>query len=155
MLDTRHPELLDTLASTLDTMAFAAVMRAQDPSSTRPPRRPHRLSIHFTSPLRGHLELVAPEFLGVLLAANMLGTDPQDPEARDRAIDVLKEVLNVTCGRLLQQIAATLPGAMEMSLPESQTFDPDTDWAPLLADPATAILDIEGQLVAIRLVESP
>ncbi len=67
------------------------------------------VSIRFTGRggARGELDLLAPRGFGRLLAANLTAAAPDDPEVDARAIDVLKELLNVTCGDFVTRYAAT------------------------------------------------
>ncbi len=68
-----------------------------------------RAEIHFTGDRHGSLVLIGPSNLCPLLAANVLGADPDDPRAVERADDAIKELLNVACGHLLSTIAGEDP----------------------------------------------
>ena len=55
-----------------------------------------------------------------------------------------------TCGRLLQKTAGG--ASVEMTLPELEPFDAAKQW-PSFGDSAT-LLEVEGNLIAIRLTET-
>jgi chemotaxis protein CheY-P-specific phosphatase CheC len=58
-------------------------------------------SIAFRGQIDGQIEIVAPCDFCTELAANMLGTDPNDDVAERRGIDSLRELLNITCGNFV------------------------------------------------------
>jgi hypothetical protein len=153
MLEHPFSTAAQSLADAVETMAFVSLM----PPEQRSPLPPDllRVSISFTGPRAGSLELIAPAAFGALLAANMLGCDPTDPDAAGRAADAMKELMNVTCGDLLPKIAAGHPRGFEMGLPQVQTLDDPAAWeAHLDAEPGN-LCDAEGHLVAVWLKGAP
>jgi hypothetical protein len=99
----------------------------------------------------GALELVSPDAFGATLAANLLGVEPTDPDARQKNEDALRELLNVTCGTLLRNCGATTEGFVEMTVPTQQVFDLKK-WDQFIKDDAI-VIDADGQKIAIRRVE--
>lgn len=96
------------------------------------------------------VELMAPRELGALIAGNMLGCDPSDEMAATRAVDALRELLNVTCGQLLQHPHLARLGG-EMGIPQVQMLS-DADAVRQWLDAAGyQAFNAEGHLVAIRL----
>ena len=61
-------------------------------------------TITFSGATSGTLAVCAPENLCVELAANILGTDVQDPDARLRGADTLGEVANIAAGHIATRI---------------------------------------------------
>ena len=61
-------------------------------------------SIAFKGEIEGKIEIVAPCDFCTELAANMLGTDPNDDVAERRGIDSLRELLNITCGNFVTAV---------------------------------------------------
>ncbi|MDR0307227.1 MAG: chemotaxis protein CheX [Chitinispirillales bacterium] len=61
------------------------------------------VSMSFMGPTNGRLEIAAGQDLCLILAANMLGAEPDEEEAANHAVDALKEALNVVCGRFLTE----------------------------------------------------
>ena len=66
-------------------------------------------SISFTGSCTGQVRIDAPLEMCVELSSNMLGIDADDPAAQMGAEDALKELLNVTCGRLLTALYGEEP----------------------------------------------
>lgn len=58
----------------------------------------------FRGPSSGKLFICLPDSLMLLIAANMLGVDEDDPDAEQKSLDATKEVLNIICGNLLPKI---------------------------------------------------
>ena len=50
------------------------------------------------------------------LAANVLGLDEDDEKVEEKARDALKELLNVSCGNILTELAGTEP-VFDLSVP--------------------------------------
>lgn len=61
--------------------------------------------INFGGALDGSFSMIAPLDMGVELAANMLGTDPDDDGAEKKASDACGELLNVVSGNLVTELA--------------------------------------------------
>ena len=61
------------------------------------------VAIGFSGPASGTLELLCGLDFSRELAANSLGAEPEDIEDDDEAIDAVKELLNVVCGRFLTE----------------------------------------------------
>jgi hypothetical protein len=108
------------------------------------------LSMGFSGPLSGALQLAVPPGLCVALAANMLGMDDDDEEAADKGLDAMKEVLNVTCGNILTELAGTEP-VFTLTIPEVKPLDAP-GWADWLADPAAMgfLIDEHPALLRFR-----
>lgn len=114
------PQLSEVCAQVLEQHAF--MFAGPDPG----PVPDHRaapmlmLTIHFSGPVRGKLELVVPEEMGATLAANLLGIEPA--EALAQGEDALKELLNIMCGQVLTAFHGS--GAVfELSIPLALKID--------------------------------
>lgn len=140
-----------SLAESAETMAFVSLIPAEAPVVLSPDALLVRIT--FTGPINGHVELVAPEAFGALLAGNMLGCEPADPDAAGRAIDALKELMNITCGDLLSKVGHS--GGFEMGLPQVNNAADTDGWREYLTAHPDAAFDAEGHLVAIRLQGAP
>jgi hypothetical protein len=148
MSEIQNAIIVETLVEALATMAFVPLMPIE--GETPVPTDPRHVKIDFTAPNPGSIELVAPIGLGLLLAANILGTDTSDPEAAARGDDALRELVNVTCGTLLRHFATH--GQMpRMGLPASAPFDAE-QWESYIAQPDVHVLDADGHVIAIRLL---
>jgi hypothetical protein len=146
-------DFVEGLAYAMETLAFVCLGPADD-------RTVPALPVHCTMTCGGRgpamrLHMIAPISLGHVVAANMLGTEPTDPHAADRALDSLREIMNVSCGALCARAAADAPTeAIELGLPESAALDAadaPARWESALARPDTQILDADGHVIAVWL----
>ena len=71
----------------------------------------------FVGVMQGSVGVVVLPEMCLEVAANMLGVDPDDEEAMDKGRDALKELLNITCGHLLTNIAGEEP-VFDLTVPE-------------------------------------
>jgi hypothetical protein len=94
-------KLLEAIAEALQTMAFVTIEPLTEPVPAG-----ERLCIiqTFSGPVRGQFQLDAPRALGALIAANLLASEPDAPEAQAKAEDALREVTNVTAGLMLRSL---------------------------------------------------
>jgi hypothetical protein len=150
MFETHTSSIVESLVQAMETMAFTTPTPA-DPSA-QPSADSLLLSMPFTGPLSGTVEMVASEKVGIDLAANILATAPQDPAAKDYARDALKELLNVTCGLLLPTLAPEESDGtpFRMTLPQLKNFDCQTQWSAFAAAENTCVFDVDGRLLALR-----
>jgi hypothetical protein len=150
MNDLHTSRAIDALVLALETMTFTTPILAD--SSLSPSPDSMLVSMPFTGPICGSVEMVASETIGLLLAANILATTPEDPAAKCYAQDALKELLNVTCGLLLPTLVPKESAAIpfRMTLPELASFDCQTQWQAFAAASDTCVLDVEGRLIALR-----
>lgn len=145
---------MEALVRAMETMAFTTPTLA-DPSLSPSPES-FQLSMPFTGPICGSVEMVASEKVGICLAASILATTPEDPAAQRYAKDALKELLNVTCGLLLPTLVPPDSDAthFRMTLPQLAVFDCQTQWPAFAAAPDTCILDVDGGLIALRVTRA-
>jgi len=149
MPDTQVPLIVETLCEALETMAFISVMPAEPPDT--PPAELRRVSIQFTKPEPGSIELLAPAAFGQMLAANLLGTDPADPIAAAGADDAVRELVNVACGSLLHKHGGASAEPLLMSVPQVRAAGPE-EWQPFIASAGAHLLDGDGIPFAVRLI---
>jgi hypothetical protein len=140
--------LPDVVADALDAMAFVAALPAGPPSAL--PAELVVCDIAFGGPLAGRLEAVLPLDLARVLAANLLGTAPDDPECEARAGDAVQEVLNVVCGRLLARLPERTLAETRMDLPRVRPAEAG-EWAAVAAHPHAITFDADGHPLAVRL----
>jgi hypothetical protein len=153
MLEQSFSNAGQSLADSAETMAFVSLMPPDGPCAL--PLDLLRVSISFTGPLTGSLELIAPAAFGALLAANMLGCDPSDPDAVTRSTDAMKELMNITCGDLLPKIVDGPPRGFEMGLPHIEPLEDRPGWEAHLAAEPGNLFDAEGHIVAVWLKGAP
>lgn len=141
------------LAESAETMAFLSLLPAEQPFAM--PDQMLCVRIGFAGPTPGTLELAAPESFGALLAANMLGCDPSDADASARAVDAIKELINVTCGAMLSRLTGGQGHGYEMSLPAVEPLENRSDWEELLNHDPGCAFDAEGHFLAVRVIGGP
>lgn len=150
MLKPATNELVEGLAYALETLAFVCLAPAEMPEL---PQQPVRCTMVCKGSLAMRLNMIAPLSLGHVIAANMLGTDPGDPEAVNRAFDSLREVMNVTCGALCAKVGEAELISVELELPDATAIEGDAAkaaWDAALAGGAMA-LDADGNTIAVWL----
>jgi hypothetical protein len=87
------------------------------------------------------------------VAANVLGLDPDDKEAKQRGTDAIKELLNVTCGHILTMVAGER-AVFDVGVPKVSVLK-QGDWEILLSFPETLGFRIDDKPVLMRLVLHP
>jgi len=114
--------LTDILGTVLQESAFMFVEPDQEPVEWAP--QVFAATLAFESVRGGTLRLTAALPVGVALAANMLGTDPTDPEAIENGRAAISEILNVIGGAFVTRYFGTkvpsqlgLPQALLSSKP--------------------------------------
>lgn len=148
MLRTHNASLVEAFVRVLETMAFISPEPREAPVTAPPDLLLGR--IEFSGPLRGAVEVVASEAFGALLAANVLGTSPAEPDAADRGRDAIKELVNVTCGALLASLASSPTNPFEVNIPRLSDFRAGEQWTPFVTSRDSACFDADGHTVAIR-----
>ncbi len=152
MLETESQLLVETLAEALETTAFVALMPGEPGAPA--PAELRIVSIEFTRSDKAALELAAPRAFGQMLSANILGVEPDDEAAITGADDVLKEVVNITCGNLLMRLAQDTDESPKMSLPKINIPTDEQAWASFAHSPGAFVLDADGHTIAIRVKQS-
>lgn len=138
--------VVEALLQSLETMAFVSLAPA---GSDAPPQRLRRVSIELASPVAARVEMMAPEALGQLLCANIMGIDPSEPDAQAGGDDALRELMNVTGGALL---SSAFPGAeANMGLPRLEAVEDADEWRRFIAGEDVQVLDADGHTIALRL----
>jgi two-component system chemotaxis response regulator CheY len=104
----------------------------------------------FSGAMRGDIQLALTRDGCREIAANILGVPADDPQAEDGAEEALKEMLNVTCGRILTSLAGDEP-VFDLSIPE-QLAAGSGDWQRLSSHQDTMAFLIEDQPALLRLL---
>jgi CheY-specific phosphatase CheX len=106
------------------------------------------VSIGFGGVLAGSIDLAVSRALCVEVAANMLGVDSAEERARERAEDAIREVLNVTCGQILTDLAGERP-MFTLTVPLARELTTDA-FTPIIRDSASTAFTIDGEPVWLR-----
>lgn len=143
-----NAELVESLATALDAMAFITLAPPEEP--LLPPDEPVLIRIAYRGARSGRVELVASRGLGRMLLDNTLAHDPSDTLVMPNPDDALVELANVTSGILLKRFA---DGARcEMSIPELTPFDAEHEWDAFVASGEADVVIADGSVVAIRAI---
>ena len=138
-----------TFSEVLANLAF--LFTGEEPTDPPSASRWWEASIAYRGPYGGTLRLrCTPEF-AALLAANLLGTDPQAAPAGARAADSVKELMNVFCGHFVTTVYGT-KHVFDVSLPEIREL-PAEDAADAASEGDFATVYVEGHIV--RIVHEP
>jgi chemotaxis protein CheY-P-specific phosphatase CheC len=104
----------------------------------------------FRGALEGSVAIVVSETLAVEMAASTLGREPGDPEAAQRAQDVVRELASIIGGQLVTALAE--PGTdVEFSPPVLFALQ-DEDWERLRQDSQTQCFDVNAHPAMLRVV---
>ena len=102
----------------------------------------------FAGHSEGSIEMVVPTEMCEEIAANVLGMDPEDDLVRERALDALKEMLNVTCGHILTSTAGDGP-VFDLTVPAVRELD-GAAWAAFLDDPESLSFMVDDSPTALK-----
>lgn len=106
--------------------------------------------MEFKGASAGTLALAVPAHMCLELAANVLGLDSDDPDVMSKAIDALKELLNVSCGNLLTALAGEKP-LFDLTVPTAAKLDGD-GWNELLKAQDTMTFVVDDYSVLLQFV---
>ncbi len=150
MQNTCESLLTESLSEALETMAFIMVMPpAEEPAA---PQEAVQVTMQFTGPKSGTVELMAGKDFLIAMAANVLGVDPGEEEAQAKGVDAFREILNTTCGVLLPKLASSPADVFNVTLPEDESFTGPEHWQKFLSQEGAVVLDADGSPLACRLV---
>ena len=149
MLEISDNILVESITEALETMAFMMVMPPEEELPV--PEQSIRVDMNFTGPVRGKVELMAGLDFTWNMAANVMGLDPDDEEAKSKGTDAFKELVNTVCGVLLPKLASSPKDIFDVSIPNAQTFETTDDWNNFITQSDVRVLDVDCQPVAVRL----
>ncbi|MBN1806366.1 MAG: chemotaxis protein CheX [Sedimentisphaerales bacterium] len=146
MIDTKNI-LIDSLEQTLETMAFLTIEPLEEDMST--PERPTLAEISFTGPINGTIQILAGLDFCKILAENIGAITEVDNET---CYDALKELSNVTSGLLLPLLSNSKAEVFDITIPTIKNGNDLPTWNEFVEQPDSSILNVEGNLIAARLI---
>jgi len=151
MADLYVETLESVFAEVLEQLAF---MFADPPESEDPALQEDIVvaTMSFHNAAEGLIQLVVPRSMGPILAANVLGLDPDDEMVTRAPYDALKELLNVTCGNVLTAIAGDEP-VFDLTVPEIAE-QPRESWEGLRSRENTVFCLVDDYPVLLHLESS-
>ncbi len=78
--------------------------------------------ISFSGPKKGRIALASSFQFGTELAANLLGVEPDDEQAAEKAGGALSEILNMLAGSLVAEVFGT-GVVVNLGIPETKRID--------------------------------
>lgn len=139
--------LTNSLAQALETMAFLTIIPPEDDMAA--PEQTVLAEISFTGPKNGTIQMLAGLDFCRILAENIGAlTEVSDETCHD----ALKELSNVTSGLLLPTLACSQADIFDITIPTIKNGDDCPKWNEFVEQPNSCILNIEGYLVATRLM---
>ncbi len=115
-MKTEHKEIIARVfPDVLEKMAFMFAEPIEEDADLASEGEFVKAQMSFAGPFDGVVELIVPASLCPVMAENILGDF--DPETPEKAYDALKEILNVTCGNVLTEIAGEKP-VFDLTVPQ-------------------------------------
>ena len=139
--------LTDSLAQALETMAFLTIMPPEDDMT--PPEQTVLAEISFTGLKNGTIQILAGLDFCRILAENIGVLTEVSDETCHAA---LKELSNVTSGLLLPVLAYSPADVFDITIPTIKHGEDCPKWNEFVEQSNICILNIEGYLVASRLI---
>lgn len=139
--------LTDSLAQALETMAFLTIIPPEEDMAA--PEQTILAEISFTGPKNGTIQILSGLDLCRILAENIGALTEVNDET---CYDALRELSNVTCGLLLPVLACTKADVFDLTIPTIKNGDDSSKWNEFVEQPNSYILNIEGYLLATRLI---
>ncbi len=149
MQEIRENILAEAFSEALETMAFMMVMPLEEELPI--PHEMVKVSMQFTGPVSGTVEIMGGKDFLVAMAANVLGIDPEDEEVQTKGVDAFREILNTTCGVLLPKLASSPADVFNVTLPADESFAGQEHWQKFIGQQGTTVLDVDGNPLACRL----
>ena len=146
MIETKQV-LVDSLEQTLETMAFLTIEPLEEDMCA--PEKPVLAEISFSGPKSGTIQILAGLDFCRILAENIGALTEVNNET---CYDALKEFSNVTSGVLLPLLANSKAEVFDLTIPTIQKEDDSPNWNEFIEQPDISILNVEGNLIAARLI---
>ena len=135
------------LSVALETMAFLTILPIDE--DLLAPEETILAEMSFTGPKSGTVQILAGLDFAGILAENIGALD----EVKDEnAFDALKELANVVCGLVLPMVASSQTDVFDVTVPAIKSGDDAPKWNQFVDDRKSCISNIEGFLVATRLI---
>lgn len=145
--------LARSLADVLEAVAFVSLMPLDSDIHT-PPAEAEMYWIEFSGAYRGAVELVVPRQFSQMLTDNLLGpAGENDDSPLPDPGDGMKELLNVLCGKVLQELPSDLVSRIEMGLPQRRIYSGEAQWQEFHATAET--FDADGHPITVRMRLEP
>jgi CheY-specific phosphatase CheX len=136
---------LEALSQSLEAMAFISVLPSEQPAER--PTEAIYIAIHFTGDASGTLEVIASRELGRMILSNVSGEPDVQCFSDGQVEDSLRELVNMTCGKMLRSVGGTYEIELPMLMPQIT----DELWNSCIASDRTFFANGEGSPIYIHL----
>jgi hypothetical protein len=139
--------LLESLAEVMETTAFISL----SPLPEGAPPAESLLVVSMEIGVNCRIHIAAPVELAAGIATNILMLEPESDEARERAADSLKEILNVTAGLYLSRAPWLEVAIPEMQIPRDRMIEGAGNVAAWIKAAEAQVVLAEEHVVAIAM----
>ena len=146
MIDTESI-LIESLGQALEKMAFLTIVPLEEDIAV--PEKTALAQISFKGPKNGTIQILAGLDLCKILAQNIAALTEVNDET---CYDALKELSNVTCGLLLPVLACSKEDVFDITIPNIKNGENCPKWSKFVEQPNSCVSNIEGYLIATRLI---
>ncbi len=144
----QHEHVDAVLGPVLETFAYVYPEPIEAADAPEPGEHLLRATITFSGAASGTMSISAPADLCTELAANILGTDINDPDARQRGADTLGEIANIAAGHLATHVEPDVH--TDLHPPVIIRLE-RAEWDRALADGSTRVYLVEDRPVLVTL----
>jgi len=144
----QHEHIDAVLGPVLETFAFVYPEPIDASDSPDPGEHLVRATITFSGAASGTMSISAPADLCTELAANILGTDADDPDASLRGADTLGEIANIAAGHLATRVEPDIH--TDLHPPVITRLD-RAEWDLALVDGGARVYLVEDRPVVVTL----
>lgn len=145
MQDQKTATLATIFSEVLANLAF--MFTDEDPADPPVGDLWFETTIAYSGPVAGTLRLWCTRDFSTRLAANLLGTDPDDPGIEQSASDAVKEFMNIVCGQFVtashgteEVFSLTIPRIVELcETPDLKAGE----------EVETTVISVDGQFVQL------
>jgi chemotaxis protein CheY-P-specific phosphatase CheC len=142
--------LIESLTEAMETTAFMIPM---PPEEQLPgPSQGVLVSIDFNGPVNGTIELYVGSEFARMMAANVIGLEPDDHEAQNKSIDAVKELVNITAGVLLVKLTHSPADMFNLTIPRAREQLDSQSWEQYITQDNVTVLEVDGFPLATRLL---
>lgn len=148
-MQTKHKEVLEEVFNDVaEKLAFMFSEPVEKTEMPTPETECVLAKMSFRGPLTGRVALASSVELCPLIAANVLGMEPDDEGVEARGADALQELLNVICGNALTAVGGE-QAVFDLTVPEMTSLTPEA-WNELADDSDTLAFIMEDYPVLLQ-----
>ena len=145
----RKEILENTFTTVLEKLAFMFAELVEKEELSAIEEKYLKTSLDFNGPIKGILSLLLPLKSCEVFAANILGTNPDTDLAHEDAKDSISELVNVTCGHILTELAGE-DVVFDLGTPQCGEISSD-DWQMELDNPQSLSFLVDDIPVLLKL----